>query len=212
MFTGIINEIGEIISIKMVSDNLSRITIKCAEVLKDILPGESISVNGVCLSVTKYDDKSFSADIMQETINKTTFKNSKIKYVNLEKSLKVNSRLDGHFVTGHIDGTGKIKSLVKKEGNYLIGIYSGVEIINGIVYKGSVSLNGISLTVSDVKKDLFYVSIIPVTLENTNLKYYNINEEVNIETDILGKYIIRYMKTINQKSSNITKEFLLNNY
>lgn len=213
MFTGIVYEIGELKDLVKISSNLYRITVNCSKVLKNVILGESIAVNGVCLSVVKYGPDFFMADIMQETINKTNFKDLKIKKLNLEKSLKLNSRLDGHFVTGHIDCVAKIKSLVAKEGNYVFGLQPEEEFIKNIVFKGSVAVNGVSLTVSNVKKDIFYVSLIPVTLEETNLKYCKINDILNIETDILGKYVLNQLKFLNSNvKKSITKEFLLNNF
>ncbi|HOK40047.1 MAG TPA: riboflavin synthase [bacterium] len=214
MFTGIINEIGEIEYFERVSNNLFSISIKCHKILNNIQVGESIAVNGVCLSVKSFSSSSFATNIMLETINKTTFKNmSLLKFVNLERALLPNTRISGHFVSGHIDGIGKIIDIEKTEGNYNLKISAPQSIMEYIVYKGSIAINGVSLTIADINDNYFSVSLIPLTLQETNLKYLKINDEVNIETDLLGKYVKKFLftqKKINS-SSKITEEFLIKN-
>ena len=204
MFTGIIEEIGTLGGLSG-----SKIVIKCRKVLEDVKIGDSISVNGICLTVTAFDDSSFSADVMPETIRRTSLDNLKTgDIVNLERALRLGDRLGGHIVSGHIDGVGKIKSM-KTEGNAIIvTVEAQKDLLKQIAAKGSVALDGMSLTVVDVSSDKFSVSLIPHTREVTNFKVKRINSPVNIETDVLAKYVERLM---NHKSTAITKDFLLEN-
>ena len=204
MFTGIIEEIGTLGRLSG-----SKIVIKCRKVLEDVKIGDSISVNGICLTVTAFDDSSFSADVMPETIRRTSLDNLKTgDIVNLERALRLGDRLGGHIVSGHIDGVGKIKSM-KTEGNAIIvTVEAQKDLLKQIAAKGSVALDGMSLTVVDVSSDKFSVSLIPHTREVTNFKVKRINSPVNIETDVLAKYVERLM---NHKSTAITKDFLLEN-
>ena len=187
MFTGIIEEIGSLHSFSK-----GVITINCNKILDDIKIGDSISTNGICLTVTAFDKttKNFSADVMPETIRRTSLESLKRgDIVNLERALKVDDRLGGHIVSGHIDGVGKIKS-IKPEGNaFIVTIEADKNLLRYIASKGSVALDGMSLTVVDVSDRDFSVSLIPHTRDVTNFKHKNIGSLVNIETDVLAKYI-----------------------
>ena len=204
MFTGIIEELG-------IFGGLSggKIIIKCNKVLEDVKIGDSISVNGICLTVTAFDDNSFNADVMPETIRRTSLDNLKAgDIVNLERALKLTDRLGGHIVSGHIDGVGKIKSM-KNEGNAIIvTVEASKDLLKQIAAKGSVALEGMSLTVVDVNNTNFSVSLIPHTREVTNFKAKRINSPINIETDVLAKYVERLM---NCQSKGISKDFLAEN-
>ena len=204
MFTGIIEEIGTLHSLIN-----GKITINCNKILEDMKIGDSISTNGICLTVTNFDKKSFSADVMPETIRRTSLENLKAgDILNLERALKLNDRLGGHIVSGHIDGVGKIKSM-RPEGNaIMVTVNAEKNLLRYIAAKGSVALDGMSLTVVDVANDSFSVSLIPHTRDVTNFKDKKNGSPVNIETDVIAKYLERL---INIKNSNITKEFLLSN-
>ncbi|MBR1729938.1 MAG: riboflavin synthase [Selenomonadaceae bacterium] len=204
MFTGIIEEVGKFDSLINGS-----IKIRCEKILSDMKIGDSISTNGICLTVTTFDQKSFTADVMPETIRRTSLENLKSgDLVNLERALQINDRFGGHIVSGHIDGVGKILSM-KSEGNaVIVNIEAEKKLLKYIVEKGSVALDGMSLTVVNVSDKNFSVSLIPHTRDVTNFKQKKISSLVNIETDLIAKYIERLM---NFKPSTITKEFLIEN-
>lgn len=214
MFTGLIEEIG---SVKNVNKGISsaKITIKAEKVLEDIKLGDSISTNGVCLTVTEFNNRSFSVDIMPETMRKSNLKNLKIgSKVNLERALKVGDRLGGHIVSGHIDGIGTIKSFQKEDNATWVSIEVPKEILRYIVYKGSICVDGTSLTVAYVDNKVFKISIIPLTKEETTLLSKKVGEEVNIECDVVGKYIEKFLSFKNdvvQQKSNIDMNFLKEN-
>lgn len=214
MFTGIIEEIGEVRSISNVG-NARRIAIKADKIFSDMKIGCSIAVNGICLTVTNWQDNIFYADVMPETMRSSAFKSLNVgSKLNLERAMPANGRFDGHIVAGHIDG---IANLVKKhqEDNSIIFTFETTkEIAKYIVYKGSVAINGISLTVSNVEGESFSVSLIPHSLTKTTMQYLKKGDIVNIETDVLGRYIEKFLSnksTENKKESKITNEFLLSN-
>jgi riboflavin synthase len=208
MFTGIIEEIGKIIETNKMSSNTT-IKINAKKVLEDIKLGDSIAVNGVCLTVTDFKEDYFKADIMNETFDITTFSILKKQdNVNLERALKLSDRLGGHIVTGHIDCVGTIKNINKIPGKYNFIIEIPKEFTQFIVNKGSITIDGISLTVASITNNQFMISIIPHTLENTNLKNKSFGDKFNIETDIIGKYALK--QDLNKKS-NITMNLLERN-
>lgn len=197
MFTGIIEEVGRLKSL-----DGGRIEIACEKVLEDIKIGDSIATNGICLTVVDFGENFFAADVMPETLRRTSLAD---KNFNLERALKVGDRLGGHILGGHIDGVGKILN-IRAEGNaLLIDVEAENFLLKQIAAKGSVALDGISLTVVEAGADNFSVSLIPHTREVTNFKFKRVGSLVNIETDILAKYVDRL---INFKSHDITKEFL----
>lgn len=185
MFTGIIEEVGRIRQA-----GSGHLRIDCTQVLRDVHEGDSVAVNGICLTVTSFGRAFFTADVMPETVRRTSLAELKPgDPVNLERALAVSARLGGHIVSGHIDGTGKIRSL-REEGNaVLMTIEAAPEILHYVVEKGSVALDGISLTVAAVTEQDFMVSLIPHTREITNLGSKHAGSLINIETDILGKYV-----------------------
>ena len=205
MFTGIIEEIG-----KLKSLNGGRIEISCEKILSDIKIGDSISTNGICLTVVDFGKNFFAADVMPETFRKTSLAEIQTGgVVNLERALKVGDRLGGHIVSGHIDGTGKILSM-RTEGNAIfIEIQAENFLLKQIAAKGSVALDGISLTVVDANQENFSVSMIPHTREVTNFKFKRVGSLVNIETDVLAKYIERLINF--EKNPTLTKNFLAEN-
>ncbi len=203
MFTGISEEIGEVVGFTQKSDHVT-IEVKADKVLEDIKKGDSIMTDGVCLTVTSFTDKSYTADIMNESLKVTKFDRSiLLKKVNLERAMRIGSRLDGHIVQGHVDGLGNIIAINKN----VYRIKTTRDISKYIVKKGSVAIDGISLTVSMADKDIFEVSLIPETLEATNFKYKKINDQVNIETDIIGRYI----EKLTEDKERVDKNFLLEN-
>lgn len=209
MFTGIIEEIG---IIKDFSKNGTDavITVDCSKVLEGTKIGDSIAIDGVCQTVTKLSAKSFSAQVSSETLNVTTFSNLKSGHkVNLERALTLSSRLGGHIVSGHIDGLGKVKNIQKSGEFYNLKIEVEKSISKYIAKKGSVTINGISLTIADMVSNEFSIAVIPHTFENTNLKDLKINGFVNIEVDILAKYVEKFLLTNN--NSVLDKDFLKEN-
>ena len=209
MFTGIIEEIGKVERIQKDSRNC-KLSIKASKILTDIHLGDSIAVNGICLTVTHFNHQAFTVDVMNETWNRTAL--TLLKHgseVNLERALSVNGRLGGHVVTGHIDGTGKISSIKKDDNAVWYQINTQKEILDLIVEKGSITIDGISLTVAKVSKVNFSVSVIPHTLEQTILKSKQVGSTVNLENDILGKYVQKLMD--NSPKSEISKELLYQN-
>ena len=201
MFTGIIEEVG-----RLKSFDGARIEISCEKILSDIKIGDSISTNGICLTVVDFDENYFAADVMPETFRKTSLAD---KNFNLERALKVGDRLGGHIVSGHIDGVGKISKIVAEGNALLIGVTAEISLLKQIAAKGSVALDGISLTVVNAGADNFTISMIPHTREVTNFKNKRVGSLVNIETDILAKYIER-LANFKQKTM-ITEDFLTEN-
>lgn len=202
MFTGIIEEVGRLKSLSG-----GRIEISCEKILSDLKIGDSISVNGICLTVTDFAENFFAADVMPETFRRIS--PTELGTVNLERALKLGDRLGGHIVSGHIDGTGKILN-IRAEGNAIVvTVAAEKNLLKQIAAKGSVALDGISLTVVESGEESFSVSMIPHTREVTNFKFKRTGSLVNIETDILAKYV---EKLLNFKAeSSLTKNFLAEN-
>lgn len=189
MFTGIVEEIGSIVGITK-GEKSSKLTIKAKKILENTNLGDSISTNGVCLTVTNINFNTFEADVMSETLTKSNLGILKIgSKVNLERALRLEDRLGGHIVSGHIDGIGQIVSITRDDNAVWITIKAQDIILKYIVYKGSIAIDGISLTVAYVDDKVFKVSIIPHTGENTILLTKNIGETVNLECDVIGKYV-----------------------
>lgn len=206
MFSGIINNIGTVKSIVRQGES-AKIRIE-ANFSEALVLGESIAVNGACLTVTEQDKNNFCADISAQTLEKTTLGSfKKDETVNLERALKIGDRLGGHFVSGHIDGIGKIIKRNEKSDNFFeLTISVEKEIREYLVAQGSVAVDGISLTIAKCLKDGFVVSVIPFTLVNTTLKNKNSGDKVNIECDMLGKYVKSFLA---EKKPGITPEFLM---
>lgn len=210
MFTGIIEEVGSIDKIQN-GVHSAVLHIKAKEILNDVKIGDSIAVNGVCLTVTSIWENKFSADVMYETLRCTGLTGLKIgKHVNLERAMALNGRFGGHIVTGHVDGVGKIIRIWKDDNAIWYNIQADKSVMKYIVQKGSIAIDGISLTVAEVNKDNFLISAIPHTVEATVLKERIIGELVNLETDMIGKYVEKFV-IMPQKENGISKEFLINN-
>ena len=213
MFTGIIEDIGYVKRFTATSDG-AKLEVRCSvELLNGTKLGDSICINGVCETVTAINPDGFCVDISAETLSVTNFNSLRQNdELNLERALTLNSRLGGHIVSGHIDCKGVITSIEKHSDFYNLYIKVPQEFSKYIVYKGSVTVNGISLTVADVQNDIFKVAIIPHTYGNTNLKCLNIGDIVNIETDILARYVEKLLYSDNnKKESNIDMAFLEEN-
>ncbi len=209
MFTGIVEEIG--IVEKITQGNLMSLIVRAQKVLEQTKIGDSINVNGVCLTVVSFSKNCLTFEIMKETQEKANFKILKSgDKVNLERAMLANSRFDGHIVSGHIDGTGKIKSKTAKSGAFIIEIEAVKSLITYLVPKGSICIDGISLTIIDVKAASFSVGLIPQTLKTTSLGIKKNKDKVNLEVDLLSKYVFRYMENQGNAAKKITENHLRN--
>lgn len=207
MFTGIVEELG---TVAESGDGFFRIL--ASKVLGGTKVGDSIAVNGICLTVTSMDGSSFSADVMPETLRKTSLAFAKPgSHVDLERAAALGERIGGHIVSGHIDGTGVLRSM-RPEGNAIwMEIDAEAEILKYIIERGSVTIDGISLTVVSVGSTSFTVSLIPHTREVTVLGEREAGDRVNIETDMIGRYVERFVHAAHSDTPEITKNFLLEN-
>lgn len=207
MFTGIIEEIGIVKSIKK-GANSAVLIIGAASILRDMKLGDSIAVNGICLTVTSYTSTEFTADVMHETITRSSLSSIRTgAMVNLERAMSANGRFGGHIVTGHIDGTGIIRSIQKDDNAVWYSIRATPEILRYIVEKGSIAIDGISLTVAKISEVDFSVSVIPHTADNTILTLKKVGDKVNLENDCVGKYIEKFLD-IPAKTIKMTRGFL----
>ena len=194
MFTGIVEGIGTVNKISKITKNRSAIemTIDLGKQVKGLKIGQSVALNGVCLTATKISKSKCIFEMIEETTKKTDLGNLKVGgVVNIERSLKVGDRLEGHFVLGHVDGVGVIKKILKKPKEVQVYFEVPKNLAKYVVKKGSIAIDGISLTVVDIKKTLASVSLIPHTIQITNFHTKKVGDKVNIETDILGKYILK---------------------
>lgn len=210
MFTGLIEKDLEIIyHIKNSTGAIIKIDCPFCDEIK---VGDSISVNGACLTVAKKEGRNITLEISNETLRISNLNNIKIgDRVNIERAMLANSRIDGHIVTGHIDGTGTIKSIKEDGFSYDICFNCDNNISKYIIKKGSIAINGISLTVKEVKGNSFSVEVIPHTFKNTNLSSSRIGDIVNIETDILGRYIEKFTILNNSNNEKISVKMLEEN-
>lgn len=194
MFTGIVEGIGKVEKIKKSTKNRSAVqmTVNLGKNSKGLKIGQSVALNGVCLTVTKKLQNKCNFEMIDETTKKTDLGNLREgSIVNVERSLKAGDRLEGHFVLGHVDGVGTIKKIQKKPKEVQVWFEVPKSLSKYVVKKGSIAVDGISLTVVDVKKNLASVCLIPHTIDVTNFKTRSVGDKVNIETDILGKYILK---------------------
>jgi len=194
MFTGIIVGSGKVTKIDQKTKNRSAIqmTVNLGKYAKGLKIGQSVAINGVCLSATKISNNNCIFEMIDETTKKTDLGNVKAgSTVNVERSLKVGDRLEGHFVLGHIDGVATITNIEKKPKEVKIWFKIPKNLTKYVVKKGSIALDGISLTLVDVKKDIASVCLIPHTINVTNFKSKKIGDKLNIETDVLGKYVLK---------------------
>lgn len=212
MFTGIVEEKGKVKSIKKGAKS-AMLSIEGNKIFEDVHLGDSIAVNGVCLTVTSYSKNVFTADVMNETLKRSSLGSLKNgSEVNLERAMAANGRFGGHIVSGHIDGTGVISDMSKDDIAIWVTISTTAEILRLIVEKGSIAIDGISLTVAKVSNTDFAVSVIPHTGANTTLLDKKVGDVVNLENDITGKYIEKLLglsKEEKKPESRITKDFLI---
>ena len=206
MFTGIIEEVGTIDKIANGSKS-AVLFIKASKVLEDTKLGDSIAVNGVCLTVTSIKGDTFTADVMAETLRRSSLGNlSRGSKVNLERAMAANGRFGGHIVSGHIDGTGRIASMVREDNAVWVEINASAEILKFIVMKGSIAIDGISLTVAGLAEESFSVSVIPHTGEETTLLKKGAGDIVNLENDVVGKYVDRLLNYSSLTVTDLDKE------
>lgn len=220
MFTGIIEEVGEIQSIKK-GANSAVITIKANTVLGDLHLGDSVALNGVCLTATSIGKNNYSVDVMHETLRRTNLGELKSgSRVNLERAMAANGRFGGHIVAGHVDGTGTISSMKKDDNAVWITIDTSAAILKYIISKGSITIDGVSLTVAKVDNKSFAVSVIPHTGQNTTLLDKKPGDTVNLENDMVGKYVEKLLQygsipaeeeESTSEKTGITMDFLIQN-
>ena len=216
MFTGIIEEIGQVKNVvRGVSSSV--VTISADVIFSDLKLGDSVAVNGVCLTVSTLANKAFTADVMHETLRHSSLGSLKSgTSVNLERAMAANGRFGGHIVSGHIDGVGSIAQVTRDDNAVIYRIEAGSDIVRYVVRKGSIAIDGISLTVTAVDDCSFSVSIIPHTLGETILGTRDVSDVVNLEVDVMAKYVEKLLNverdvSSGDKVSNITSDFLAKN-
>ncbi|MHB1651955.1 MAG: riboflavin synthase [Desulfitobacteriaceae bacterium] len=211
MFTGIIEELGTIEKITLFPQS-AELTIQAQKVLEQTNVGDSIAVNGVCLTVTRLSTRQFTVDVMAETLAKTSLAElTRGSPVNLERALQLQTRLGGHLLSGHVDGIGRISKVTPVGIAQVNEISAELALLHYILPKGSVAVDGISLTVVDAGRDFFSVSLIPHTFKATTLGKKGIGATVNLETDIIGKYVAKFLKlksTESNEKGNLSLDFL----
>lgn len=209
MFTGIIEEVGKVARIEK-NGVTGKLSIMADIILEGTKLGDSIAVNGVCLTVTSINGGNFTADVMGETFRRSSLGDLQVgSFVNLERAMPADGRFGGHIVSGHIDGMGEIISIEPEGTAVWYTLSAPMEILQGIVEKGSIAIDGISLTVARITEKDFAVSIIPHTGGNTILSQKKVGDKVNLENDVIGKYVQRFLEPQQkQKESIITEEFL----
>lgn len=208
MFTGIVEEVGVIERIQKGSSSVV-LTIRASTVLDDLKIGDSVAVNGICLTATAVTSSGFTADVMHETLNRSSLATLKAgSRVNLERAMMVNGRFGGHIVSGHVDGTGRIQSVTRDDNAVWYTISAPAEIMRYIVEKGSITIDGISLTVAKLTNSTFSISAIPHTVSVTILRDKRVGDMVNLENDIIGKYVEKLLSPRQEQQSRIDSHFL----
>ena len=210
MFTGIVEELGSVRSVRR-GQHSSVLSIAAKDILSDLKIGDSVAVNGVCLTATTVNSGGFTADVMHETLNRSSLGSLTVgSHVNLERAMAANGRFGGHIVSGHIDGTGTITALRKDDNAVWYTISASQELLRYIVEKGSIAIDGISLTVAEVGESWFSISAIPHTVAVTTLGEKRPGDTVNLENDVIGKYVEKLLRPQPQETakSSLTLEFL----
>lgn len=208
MFTGIIEHLCKVKQVKLQASS-AIIVVDIGPLSDDVNPGNSIAINGACLTVTQIKDSEVYFDVSTETLSKTTIGGLKTSdNVNIERSLKMGDKLGGHFVTGHVDGVGVINKVENEPGQCTVWFSVSEELTNMMIKKGSVAVDGISLTIVEIRDGLFSVALIPYTLEATTLGFKKAGQKVNIETDMLGKWVKRILTVNESTTSGITEDLL----
>ncbi len=209
MFTGIIEHLGNVKQIKRQASS-ANIVVDIGQLSDGVNSGDSIAINGACLTVTRIKGSEVDFDVSEETLSKTSIGELRVSdKVNVERSLRIGDKLGGHFVTGHVDGVGVISGKDNKIGQCTMWFSVEKEFANMMIKKGSVSVDGISLTIVDLEERSFSVALIPYTLEETTLGFKKTGQKVNIETDMLGKWVKRILITDKNSTSGITEETLM---
>ena len=212
MFTGLVAELGTVRGLKRVQ-NSYHLTVAARKVLDNLKIGDSVAVNGVCLTASEISGNTFTADVMNETFHRSSLSELKSgSHVNLERAMAADGRFGGHIVAGHVDGTGIITNIKKDDNAVWYTISADSSIMKYIIEKGSVAVDGISLTVAEVLKDSFSVSVIPHTAKETILSQKKLGDTVNLENDLVGKYVEKLLNFNHDEKpkSRITREFLAN--
>jgi len=211
MFTGLIEEIGEITQF-MISQDFAQLSIKAQKILTNLQIGDSISVNGICLTVNDFNRIEFKTDLMKATLKKTNLVSKKIgSKVNLERAMQLQSRIGGHLISGHIDCYGKITNIQELQNNKIIEIETPESLKRYIIPQGSIAVDGISLTIHQITYAGFTVSIIPHTIKETTLSFLKVGDLVNLEADLIGKYVQNFLENKENQDdtkSGLTREFL----
>ncbi len=208
MFTGIIEHLGKVKQVKLKA-NSAVIVVDIGPLENNVIPGDSIAINGACLTITQIKGPEVHFDVSGETLSKTTIGKLTVSdHVNIERSLKIGDKLGGHFVTGHVDCAGIINKIENEPGQCIMWFSVSSKIANMMIKKGSVAIDGISLTIVDLKEKLFSVALIPFTLDATTLGFKKEGQKVNIETDMLGKWVKRILTTNDNTTSEVTEEML----
>lgn len=203
MFTGIIQSIGKVARLQRTSTGIN-LSINCGTLSKKISPSDSVAINGVCLTAVKCTGQTIHFDVVKETVNRTNLGKLRIgESVNLELAIRAGDPFGGHFVQGHIDGIGTISRKAKTNEGYILEIKTTSDLTTQMIQKGSVAIDGISLTISGLKKDRFIVSLIPYTLSHTNLNKKSVGATVNLEVDIIGKWVRKTMESKSKSSSSL---------
>ena len=213
MFTGIIEEIGYLREIQR-EPQTATLTIGARGILENIKLGDSIAVNGVCLTAIRHQESSFTAEVSPETLSRSNLGALRLNQeVNLERPLRAGDRLGGHMVTGHIDAIGRIAGIEKRGKSFLVTVEAPPEIMRYVVEKGSVAVDGISLTIAAFNENTFSVAVVPFTSQNTILGRKRVSDPVNLEGDILGKYVEKFLgqgkQSYNAPSRKVDETFLL---
>ncbi len=198
MFTGIVQAIGRVILINRLQDDSMKLSIDCSDLGSDFSIGESININGVCLTIEDNSNNQLSFTAVKETLDKTNLKYLKENsLVNLERAATLNTLMGGHLVTGHVDSTSKVVKIEDSSNWKIIEFQIDDSFKKYLIAKGSIAINGVSLTISDIKSNSFMVNLIPLTLKETNLKQLKIDDYVNIEFDLIGKYVLNKTSGVN---------------
>jgi riboflavin synthase len=208
LFTGIIEEIGEITAVRNLTDQIE-MKIRADKILENLKVSDSINIDGACQTVVNIANKEFTIQAVGETLTKTTMGNfHRDRKVNLERSLRLDSRLGGHFVQGHINGIGSISKIIKRSDNYYFEITIPENLIKYCAPEGSIAIDGISLTIAQIKKNIVGISVIPYTFNHTTLNLKSTGEMVNIETDILARQMEQLISK--KENSDLSMEKLIN--
>ncbi len=209
MFTGIIEHLGKVKQIKRYG-NSATVAIDLGRLSKGVELGDSIAVNGACLTATEIRQQEVSFDVSGETLRKTTIGELRVSdLVNVERSLKIGGKLGGHFVSGHVDGVGVVSKKETTQGQCNVEVSVDEDLVSMMIKKGSVAIDGISLTIVDLEETLFSVAVVPFTLDATTLGAKKVGERVNIETDMFGKWVKKILTTPKKTRSGITEELLV---